>query len=176
MPVANRLKALKVKSFPPGKCGDGNGLWLLKRPNGGGQWPYRYSLYGRRKELGMGSLREVTLRDARIAAEEVRRDLREGRDPRKQRQIRLGHLRRVSDTLEAIAQDAYESHRKTLKNVDAETTDCPNDVAEAMLAHETGSDVERAYRRTDFLEKRRGWTDAWAAFIIAFEADIAKAA
>ncbi|WP_238987443.1 Arm DNA-binding domain-containing protein [Roseovarius dicentrarchi] len=62
--------------------GDGNGLWLLKRPDGGGQWSYQYSLYGRRKELGLGSLREKTLRDARIAAEEVRRDLGEGRDLR----------------------------------------------------------------------------------------------
>ncbi len=66
--------------------------------------------------------------------------------------------------------------RSSLRTWLAETTDCPNDVAEAMLAHETGSDVERAYKRTDFLEKRRGWTDLWSSFVTGGEADIAKAA
>ncbi len=49
MRAANKLKAQEVKSFPPGKYGDGAGLLLLKRPDGGGQWSYRYSLWGRRK-------------------------------------------------------------------------------------------------------------------------------
>ena len=30
------------------------------------------------------------------------------------------------------------------------------DMAEMALAHTVGSEVERAYRRTDMLEKRRG--------------------
>ena len=67
--------------------------------------------------MGLGSLKEVTLRDARIAAEDARRDLREGLDPMKQRRIRLGQIHRVSDTLEAVSERRLSSsHRKTLKN------------------------------------------------------------
>jgi hypothetical protein len=32
------------------------------------------------------------------------------------------------------------------------------------MGHQVGSQVERAYRRTDVLDKRRGLMDAWAAF------------
>jgi integrase len=40
----------------------------------------------------------------------------------------------------------------------------PREVAEAALAHLIGNDVERAYRRSDALEKRRALMDAWAAW------------
>jgi integrase len=40
----------------------------------------------------------------------------------------------------------------------------PREVAEAALAHLIGNDVERAYRRSDALEKRRALMDAWAAY------------
>ncbi len=39
------------------------------------------------------------------------------------------------------------------------------DMAEIALAHQVGSDVERAYRRTDMLERRRVLMDDWAAFL-----------
>jgi integrase len=38
------------------------------------------------------------------------------------------------------------------------------DVAELALAHNVGSDVERAYRRSDLLERRRAVLEAWAIF------------
>jgi hypothetical protein len=40
-------------------------------------------------------------------------------------------------------------------------------VAEAALAHLVGDQTERAYRRGDALEKRRGLMDAWAIFCAA---------
>jgi len=46
----------------------------------------------------------------------------------------------------------------------AEQTDFPREIVEASLAHITGTDVERAYRRTDFADKRRELMDAWAAY------------
>ena len=39
------------------------------------------------------------------------------------------------------------------------------DLAEIALAHQVGSDVERAYRRSDMLERRRAVMDDWAAFL-----------
>jgi integrase len=38
------------------------------------------------------------------------------------------------------------------------------EIAEAALAHTTGDQTERAYRRSDALEKRRALMDAWAAY------------
>ena len=39
------------------------------------------------------------------------------------------------------------------------------DMAELQLAHVVGSDVERAYRRSDMLERRRAMMDAWQRFL-----------
>lgn len=41
----------------------------------------------------------------------------------------------------------------------------PRDMAEVALAHFIGSDVERAYQRSDMLERRRDLMAAWAAFL-----------
>ena len=41
----------------------------------------------------------------------------------------------------------------------------PRDMAEIALAHFIGSDVERAYQRSDMVERRRDMMAAWAAFL-----------
>ncbi|MBZ0129632.1 MAG: integrase arm-type DNA-binding domain-containing protein [Rhodobacteraceae bacterium] len=41
----------------------------------------------------------------------------------------------------------------------------PRDMAEIALAHFIGSDVERAYQRSDMLERRRDMMAAWVAFL-----------
>ena len=41
----------------------------------------------------------------------------------------------------------------------------PRDMAELALAHHIGSEVERAYQRSDMLERRREMMAAWAAFL-----------
>jgi integrase len=46
----------------------------------------------------------------------------------------------------------------------AECTEFPSEIAEHALAHQVGSNVERAYNRTTLLEKRRKLMDAWATF------------
>jgi len=38
-------------------------------------------------------------------------------------------------------------------------------LAEIALAHVVGSDVERAYRRGDMLDRRRAMPEAWARFL-----------
>lgn len=44
------------------------------------------------------------------------------------------------------------------------------DLAELCLAHDIASDVERAYRRSDMLERRRAVMDRWAGFLAGSEA------
>ncbi|MCA8927615.1 MAG: integrase arm-type DNA-binding domain-containing protein [Alphaproteobacteria bacterium] len=41
----------------------------------------------------------------------------------------------------------------------------PRDMAEIALAHTVGTEVERAYRRSDMLERRRGMLEAWGRFL-----------
>lgn len=67
-----KLTAVAVKNAPPGKYSDGGGLWLHKREDGGAQWILRVNVHGRRREMGLGSVSEVSLKEAREAAERWR--------------------------------------------------------------------------------------------------------
>ena len=54
--------------------------------------------------------------------------------------------------------------RSTLRVWLTEKALANNDVAEVIIAHKTGTNVERAYNRTDYLEQRRGYMQNWAEF------------
>lgn len=41
----------------------------------------------------------------------------------------------------------------------------PNELSEIALAHKVGSEVERAYRRSDLVERRRQMMEAWSRFL-----------
>jgi len=77
----NKLSVLAVKNAGPGKTSDGGGLWLYKREYGPGQWVFRYTLHGRRREMGLGSTQTVSLKDARATADKWRGIVAKGFDP-----------------------------------------------------------------------------------------------
>jgi integrase len=54
--------------------------------------------------------------------------------------------------------------RSTFRDWAAERTNYPSEIAEMALAHIVGSAVQRAYKRSDMFEKRRGLAGAWAAY------------
>lgn len=54
--------------------------------------------------------------------------------------------------------------RSAFRDWVAEQTNFPGEVAEAALAHAIPNKVEAAYRRTDFLDKRRKLMDAWGDY------------
>jgi integrase len=54
--------------------------------------------------------------------------------------------------------------RSTFRDWVAEQTNTPGEVAEAALAHAIPNKVEAAYRRTNYLEKRKALMAAWGAF------------
>lgn len=56
--------------------------------------------------------------------------------------------------------------RSSFRDWAAERTNYSRDMAEMALAHNVGSDVERAYRRGDMVEKRREMMAEWARFLI----------
>ncbi len=55
--------------------------------------------------------------------------------------------------------------RSSFRDWCGEVTSFPREVAEAALAHVAGDATERAYRRGDALEKRRGLMQAWAGYL-----------
>jgi integrase len=55
--------------------------------------------------------------------------------------------------------------RSAFRDWAAECTDHPREVAELCLAHQVGSEVERAYRRTSLFDRRRDLMQAWADYI-----------
>jgi integrase len=60
------------------------------------------------------------------------------------------------------AEVTVHGFRSAFRDWVGETTDYPREVAEAALGHLVGSEVERAYRRGDALQKRRELMQAWA--------------
>ena len=56
--------------------------------------------------------------------------------------------------------------RSSFRDWAAEATDFPREIVESALAHQVGNEVERAYLRTSFFDKRRDLMDAWAAFVV----------
>jgi integrase len=55
--------------------------------------------------------------------------------------------------------------RSSFRDWAAEQTATPGDVVEAALAHTIKNKVEAAYRRTNYLEKRRVLMEEWGAFL-----------
>jgi integrase len=111
----HRLSALTIKSAAPGKHADGGGLWLHKRDDGGAQWVLRLSVHGRRREMGLGSLSDVSLKDARSAAQRWRSMALENVDPIKERERLRREAARNLHLLREIAVDAFESRKAELK-------------------------------------------------------------
>lgn len=77
-----KLTARKVDSVrEPGMYADGEGLYLRVGPTGGKSWILRTTVYGRRRELGIGSASLVSLAEARERARQLRKVARDGGDP-----------------------------------------------------------------------------------------------
>lgn len=115
MVALNKLSAVTVRQAPPGKYSDGDGLWLHKRPDGGGQWVLRLAVHGRRREMGLGSLRHVSLKEARQQAEKWRAVARQGQDPIKERERERLEAAKTRHTLAAVADLAFEARKAELK-------------------------------------------------------------
>lgn len=65
----------------PGVYADGGGLYLRVRPSGTRSWIFVCMIRGKRREMGLGSILDVSLAKAREKAASARTAFREGRDP-----------------------------------------------------------------------------------------------
>jgi len=112
-----KLSALKVQSLTErGMYNDGGGLWLNVKASGAKSWIFRYRLHGKRRDLGLGSLDAVSLKEARELARLARLKVAQGIDPiqakREQTQAAKGEVMTF-----AQAVDAYiDSHSNSWSN------------------------------------------------------------
>jgi integrase len=78
--VIEKLSARAVATLGEGRHSDGGGLYLVVAGTRRA-WSLRYTSAGRVRELGLGSARDVGLKEARAAAADARAQLRAGVDP-----------------------------------------------------------------------------------------------
>jgi integrase len=69
-------------------------------------------------------------------------------------------LRRIG-----LTEITVHGFRSSFRDWAGDVTAFPRELAEAALAHKVGDEVERAYRRSDALEKRRKLMQAWADYL-----------
>ncbi len=111
----NQLSAKAVMTLGAGKYEDGAGLRLVKTSAQAGNWVLRFTVHGKRREMGLGSIHEVSLKEARTIANQYRATIREGLDPIKVRDKKKREAARNLHLLKDIARDAFESRKAELK-------------------------------------------------------------
>ncbi|MCZ2204023.1 tyrosine-type recombinase/integrase [Bartonella sp. A05] len=116
MRTRNRLSVLSIKNLSKGKYSDGAGLWLIKTASNKGRWVFRFDLNKRRREMGLGSCDDVSLKEARLKAMACRELLNQGIDPIRTR--KKEKLQRICGgiSLREIALSAFEAKKSELKN------------------------------------------------------------
>lgn len=114
MALMNKLTVKGISALPEGKHGDGAGLWLYKREYGA-QWVFRFTIHGRRREMGLGGYPVVSLKEARETATELRKVVHAGKDPIKEREKQRRAEARNIHLLKDVADDAFEARKAELK-------------------------------------------------------------
>jgi integrase len=75
-----------AKAPTPGRHTDGDGLHLYVRSDGRAGWVLRYRLHGRQRDMSLGGWPDVGLKEARAEAAAARQQIKDNRDPIRERQ------------------------------------------------------------------------------------------
>ncbi|WP_375654027.1 tyrosine-type recombinase/integrase [Bartonella sp. OD88NMGDW] len=114
MRAIHRLSASFVKTSSQGKYCDGAGLWLNVRKDNTRSWFFRYTHHNKRREMGLGPVTKLSLKEARELARHYSDILKEGNDPIVFREQTI--LKQQSNIFQEIAKAAFESKKAELKN------------------------------------------------------------
>jgi hypothetical protein len=108
-----QLTATKSKAITePGRYVDGDGLMLRVTDGGAKSWMVRVRIDGKRRDIGIGSLKVLTLAEARAKATELRRQIAQGIDP-------VAERKKVEDPVPTFREAAtlvHEEHKAAWKN------------------------------------------------------------
>ena len=120
----HRLSPLKLKTSRPGRYLDGGGLYLqvTLNPKTGAlrrSWVYRFESQGHERRMGLGSLDDVTLQEARERAAAARKLHRDGQDPIEAREAARSAKRLESakaTTFDQCASAYISAHRPSWRS------------------------------------------------------------
>ena len=88
----NQLTYFDIKRFnKPGRYADGNNLYLLVEPTGSKRWILRLTVGNRRRDMGLGNIKLVSLKNARELAIHYKSQSRSGLDPFIERKKKKEH-------------------------------------------------------------------------------------
>ncbi|WP_428333760.1 tyrosine-type recombinase/integrase [Novosphingobium sp.] len=107
-----RLSATFVKADKaPGRYADGDGLYLVVAPSGSKSWVCRVQKEGKRRDIGLGSVKKVSLAQARDRSGKVRTQVEAGLDPILERKKEAG-----IPTFREAAARVFAENRAAWKN------------------------------------------------------------
>lgn len=109
------LTDTKCKTAPPKassyKLTDGDGMFLLVKPNGGKYWRMKYRYAGKEKLLALGVYPEISLAEARRRRVDARKTLAAGQDPSEsKKETKRQQQASAENNMEAVAREWYEHH------------------------------------------------------------------
>lgn len=114
----NKLTSIGVKKAGDGKLFDGGGLTLVKR-GPSGNWVFRYSHLGKRREMGLGSWPTLPLSAARESRDKWASVLAGNQDPIAVRDAenaaQVDHRDRDDPTFADAVQMVFEARKATLR-------------------------------------------------------------
>lgn len=108
----HKLTARQVSTAGPGKYEDGGGLRLVVSSAGAKKWVLRFTVNGKRREMGLGSYPDVQLAEARNKASDHRNLAKSGIDPIEARRSEPGQ----TPTFTTCAARYIRAHRSGWKN------------------------------------------------------------
>ena len=108
----NKLTARFVDSIKePGKYYDANNLFLRVYKAGSKNWVQRFTVYGKRREIGLGNANLIPLSEARELAFDNLRMVKKGIDP-----VAITEKKKSIPTFEEAALKVYEINRPSWRN------------------------------------------------------------
>lgn len=109
----HKLSARKVDTALTGKYDDGGGLRLVVSATGSRKWVLRFTIDGKRREMGLGSYPDVGLSKARELASEYRKQVKDGIDPIEARKNCIEEI----PSFAVCAKRFIEAHQASWKNM-----------------------------------------------------------
>lgn len=116
--LKNKLTANGIKNATDGKLYDGSGLMLVKKGETG-KWVFRYSIHGRRRDMGLGAWPALTLANARKERDRWLDELAAGADPKAVRDSQAAEAKAAFDrndpTFAAMVETVFEARKEGLR-------------------------------------------------------------
>jgi integrase len=116
-----RIAMAQALSSTPGRVHDGRGLYLQTSEFRTLAWVFRYQFAGRPRHMGLGSLDDITLAQARRLAAHAREQIQKGIDPVQERRNKKTAAAKKTEedrcTFSWAVEEYLKTHEQTFRNV-----------------------------------------------------------